>query len=155
VVGAAAEVWSQVEALFDKGNMADWAELMTDDVVAIDPNGRHEGREEYRAYVGAWDNVLTDSKMETSLLLEDGDVFVVEWTVRRSVSGPIPLPDGTELAPTGRTVDYGGVTVATLRDGKIASMRDYYDTPAPSESFGVWRRWSNSGDMSSGGGPSG
>jgi ketosteroid isomerase-like protein len=136
-VGAGTEVWGQVEALFDKGDMAGWADLLTDDVVAIDPNGRHEGRETFRVYMEAWDNVLSDTKMETSLLIEDGDVVVVEWNVRGVVSGPIPLPDGTELAPTGRTVDYGGVTVARLRDGKIAAMHDYYDNLAIMTQLGL------------------
>ena len=71
------------------------------------------------------------------LLIEDGDVVVVEWNVRGVVSGPIPLPDGTELAPTGRTVDYGGVTVARLRDGKIAAMHDYCDNLATMTQLGL------------------
>jgi ketosteroid isomerase-like protein len=34
-------------------------------------------------------------------------------------------------------VDYGGITVATLRDGKIASMRDYYDNLANMTQMGL------------------
>jgi len=40
----------------------------------------------------------------------------------------LPSPDGGEIAPTGKVAEYGGVSVLRLRDGKIASWRDYYDS---------------------------
>jgi ketosteroid isomerase-like protein len=139
-MGTGSDLWNQVEALYNKGDMGASASLMTDDVVLITPIGRHDGREALRAYLEEWDKLLSDMRLETSLVLEDGDAVVAEWTLRFTVTGhprlrlgqmaggPLPTPDGGEIAPTGKVVEYSAMSVLRLRHGKIASWRDYYDS---------------------------
>jgi ketosteroid isomerase-like protein len=136
-VGIGVDLWHQFEALYSKGDMAGTADLMTDDVVQIEPTGRREGREAIRAHLKEWDSVLSDMTMQTSVLLEDGDVVVAEWNLRCTVSGPLPAPDGTEIAAAGRTLEYGGVCVARVRDGKFATLRDYYDSMDMARQLGL------------------
>ena len=70
---------------------------------------------------------LADIQQQTFRLLEDGDNVVTEWTCRFTVTGPMLLPDGTELSAAGKTVMQEGVSVATIKDGKFSTLRDYFD----------------------------
>jgi ketosteroid isomerase-like protein len=40
------------------------------------------------------------------------------------------MPDGTELPPTGKTVEIPWVSILAVRDGNVASERDYFDQAA-------------------------
>jgi predicted ester cyclase len=68
--------------------------------------------------------------METSLLIEEGDTVVAEWTTRGTHIGPLAMPDGTQIPATGKTVEIVGVSVVTVKDGKVVSQRDYFDNVA-------------------------
>jgi ketosteroid isomerase-like protein len=111
-VGTGIDLWHQFMALYSKGDTAETAELMTDDVVQIQPTGRREGRWLVKAHLKEWDEVLSDMTMETSVMLEDGDVVVAEWNLGLTVTRPLPSLDGTEIAAAGRTLEYGGACVA-------------------------------------------
>ena len=80
------------------------------------------------AFLAAGGKATSDSKDETSMLIENGDRVVAVWTNRATLTGTIPKADGTEIAVTGTTLKHSGVTVGTVRDGKFATMRDYLDT---------------------------
>jgi predicted ester cyclase len=59
--------------------------------------------------------------------VEEGDVIASEWHFRGVNTGALVLPDGTEIAPSGKAVELTGCSVTTIRDGKIASETMYYD----------------------------
>ena len=63
-------------------------------------------------------------------MIEEGDTFVAEWTWRATNTGPLPMPDGAEIAATGKTVKHHGVSIYTIREGKFASEREYFDSAA-------------------------
>ena len=43
-------------------------------------------------------------------------------------TGRLVLPDGTELAPTGKRVEIKGMELVRVRDGKIVVDNLYYDS---------------------------
>jgi ketosteroid isomerase-like protein len=47
------------------------------------------------------------------------------------------LPDGKEIAATGKTVKDATVSVSEVRDGKFTTMRDYFDTAAAMRQLGL------------------
>jgi ketosteroid isomerase-like protein len=47
------------------------------------------------------------------------------------------MPNGTEIAPTGKTVEHVGVTIARVRDGKFKAMRDYFDLMTAMSQLGL------------------
>jgi predicted ester cyclase len=59
--------------------------------------------------------------------VEQDDAFADEWTFVGTQTGPFPLPDGTELPPTGRRVQVKGMEFVQMRDGKIIVDNLYYD----------------------------
>jgi len=50
------------------------------------------------------------------------------------------LPDGTEVAPTGKRVEVRGMELVELRDGKIVVDNLYYDNLAVAAQLGVLPR---------------
>jgi hypothetical protein len=55
--------------------------------------------------------------IETSLVIEEGDTVVAEWISRLTHTGPLSMPDGTEIAATGKTVEHAGVTISKVGTG--------------------------------------
>jgi len=51
--------------------------------------------------------------------VEQGDAFADEWVFVGTHTGPLMLPDGTELPPTGKRVEVKGMELVRIRGGKI------------------------------------
>ena len=58
---------------------------------------------------------------ETTVVIEEGDTVMGEWTYRATHSGPFVIADGTEIPATGKTMELNGVTVCQITDGKFAT----------------------------------
>ena len=136
-MGAGKDLWTEAMARYNKGDLAGMAPLYTSDAVLTDPNGRFEGIEAMMAYLQAVKRAFPDDTIETSLLIEEGDTTVAEWTWHAAHTGPFVIPDGGEIPATGKTVDVPGVSVIKVRDGKIASDRDYLDNAAVMSQLGL------------------
>ena len=52
-------------------------------------------------------------------------------------TGPVVLPDGTELPPTGKRVEVQGMELVRVRDGKIVVDNLYYDNLAVAAQLGL------------------
>ena len=59
--------------------------------------------------------------------LLDGLTIVIQQTTGQDLPS---MPDGAEIAATVRTLELAGVTVATVRNGKFETMREYFDSAA-------------------------
>jgi steroid delta-isomerase-like uncharacterized protein len=136
-VGTGKDLWTELEALSNKQDWTGVASLYTSDAVYSTPNFRHEGREAILAFLEAGDKTFPDETTQTSLVIEEGDIVVAEWDFRGTNTGPITTPDGTEIPATGKSVELPGVTVAEVRDGKIAVAREYFDSAVMSSQLGL------------------
>ncbi|MEX0791061.1 MAG: nuclear transport factor 2 family protein [Actinomycetota bacterium] len=58
---------------------------------------------------------------------ESGDTAIDEGYLVGTNTGPLALPSGETLAPTGRQVRVRSCDILTLKDGRVASHRFYYD----------------------------
>ena len=77
------------------------------------------------------------SPIPWSSFVEQGDAFADEWTFVGTHTGPLPLPDGTELPPTGKRVEVRGMEFVRVRDGKIVVDNLYYDNMAVAVQLGL------------------
>ena len=59
--------------------------------------------------------------------VEADDTFADEWTFTGTNTGPLRLPDGSEVQPTGKPVEIKGMELVEVRDGKIVVDNLYYD----------------------------
>ena len=63
-----------------------------------------------------------------------GDQVAWRWRMRGTMAGPIDPPG---LAPTGRAMEIEGVDLWTMRDGRIARYRAFYDNNDVAVQLGI------------------
>ena len=101
--------------------------FMTDDVFYTDLalGVGMEGRETVAAFVeGLAETFSSDYRFEAVSVQGDGDAYALEWVM----SGTNDRADPERGLPaTGRRFHAPGVSVGTLRDGRIHRNRDYWD----------------------------
>jgi ketosteroid isomerase-like protein len=128
-MGQNSDVVSRFWSAFEAGELDSMAELMTPDAVFIQP-GMPEvrGSEEMKMMLGGWRAAFPDLRHEEQEVVESGDTVVVQLRVKGTHTGPMRLPDGQEVAPTGREMVWESVDWIKLRDGKLAFWKVYQDT---------------------------
>jgi steroid delta-isomerase-like uncharacterized protein len=122
---------------YNNGDVDAMAALYRDDAVLVSPDGRAEGIDAIRASWADQKASFPDGQVESVRDIEDGDVGVSEFIFRGTNSGPLKLPDGTEIPATGKVMEIAGVTVTAVKDGKIATETMYYDNMAAFAALGL------------------
>ena len=136
-MGVGRDLWNQYVIVDNKHDPAGLASLYASDGVYTYPGGRAEGREAIRTFVEMVQRAFPDIALTTTLVIEEGDTFVAEWTWRAAHTGPFALPDGSELAATGRAVEILGVSVGEVKDGEFTILRDYFDNAGWMSAIGL------------------
>ncbi|MEU0738497.1 nuclear transport factor 2 family protein [Streptomyces sp. NPDC006134] len=103
------------------------AELYAQDVVAVTPHGELRGREAVVAWWRELTEAVPDASYEPVNSYEAGDTAIDEGFYTGRNTGPVRLPSGESLPPTNREFKIRGVDLATVRDGRIAGYRVYFD----------------------------
>lgn len=114
---------------FNDGRIDAMAQLLTDDYESVDiaAGETSRGPVPYVARQKANRAAMPDARTEIVSLLVRGDVAIAEVLNRGTNTGPFQLPDGSQLPPTGRTVEGLSCEIYRFRDGRIAQGRLYYD----------------------------
>jgi steroid delta-isomerase-like uncharacterized protein len=105
------------------------AELITDDIVWVDPalpepaRGIPAVQEFMRTSFQAFPD-LRFSEPDPPHLSVEGDQVAWAWTMEGTFRGPIDPPG---FAPTGKRMQIDGIDVWHMRDGRIADYRAFYD----------------------------
>jgi ketosteroid isomerase-like protein len=123
-----------------EGDRAIVGELYTDDVRAWAPALSVSSAAELSAEFERRDAAFSDIELEVVPLDVGGDYACAEWTVSMTHSGPLNLPDGTVVEPTGARLTVHGATVAEFEGERICSLRQYWDEFAVLEQLGVVTR---------------
>lgn len=132
-----AELMAEGTAFYNKGDMEGYCSLYSDDVVLTTPDGRYEGRDGVLAYMRAVSRSFPDSQVTIGRRCDAGDVGFDEFTVRGTNTGPISMPDGSELPATHRAVHLVGMEVAEVRGGKIVQHDMVWDTMSVLQQLGL------------------
>ncbi len=115
------------------------ARLLTPVVTWADPalpapvRGIPAAQEVMRAAFAAFPDLRFDEPEPRHRTVE-GDQVAWRWRMRGTMTGPIEPPG---FAPTGRAMEVEGVDLWTLRDGRIADLRAYYDTSRLAIQLGI------------------
>ena len=88
---------------------------------------RYEGPREIAQAVERIFAVFPDLAFETRRQYLREDLVVQEWTARGTQLGPMTRA-GIELEPTGRSVEYRGMDIIPIRDGRVARKDVYSDS---------------------------
>ena len=126
------EAKNVLEQAIERWNANDregWAALYTDDVVYEAPGGaRISGLADLKEkYFDALVIAAPDRGSRDVVLYADGDHVVEEARYTGTHTGTWRSPNGAEVPATGRKLDFPFVGIFRVGDGKISSIRIYYD----------------------------
>ncbi len=108
---------------------AGWAALFTDDVVHEAPGGaRISGLADLKEkYFDALVSAAPDRRSRDVILFAEGDHVVEQARYTGKHTGTWRNPDGAEIPATGKKLDFPFVGIFQVENGKITSIRLYYD----------------------------
>ena len=131
------DVFEQALGFFNAGDVEGLVDLYTEDATLVTPFGTFEGRaaihEARSRDIAAW----PDHAVTRDVIVEQGDTVAAEWTMIATHTGPLVMPDGTDLPPTGKRIEIKGMELVQHRDGKIAVHHMYWDNMAVAGQLGV------------------
>jgi steroid delta-isomerase-like uncharacterized protein len=99
----------------------------TEDCELTAPGFDGKGRQGLQEFWSLWMSGFPDNQVRVRLLIAEGDHVVEESVFEGTNSGPLRDSDGTETAATGRSVSTPFAGIHTVRNGKIARSRIYFD----------------------------
>ncbi|HET9983229.1 MAG TPA: ester cyclase family protein [Longimicrobiales bacterium] len=102
----------------------------TEDVdwTVVPLGARFRGHDGYRRFAETWATAFPDGHADVRSVTASGQRVVVEFVGRGTHTGPLPAPDGSILAPTGRPVEIALVDVFEFGpDGRVSAGREYFD----------------------------
>ena len=132
------ELLDRYVELYNAGDLEGVMELYADDAVQGMPDGIFEGRAAITERLANELDAIPDVTHTVVSFVEQGDAFADEWTFVGTHTGPLTLPDGTVLPPTGRRLEVRGMEIVRVGpDGRIVLNTLYYDNLAVAIQLGV------------------
>jgi len=131
------DVYEQGTRFFNAGDVEGLVNLYTEDATLVTSSGTAHGRGAIRDVWSRDKAAFPDRTVTPGVIVEQGDTIAAEWTVFGTHTGPLVMPDGTELPPTGKRIELKGMELAQLHDGKVAVHHQYWDNMALAGQLGV------------------
>ena len=131
------DAYEQGIGFYNAGDVESMVNLYTEDATRVAPFGTFEGRAAIREALSRDKAAFPDHTMTVDVIVQQGDTIAAEWTVAGTHTGPLVMPDGTELPPTGKRVELKGMELVQFRDGKVAVHHEYWDNMAVAGQLGV------------------
>ena len=130
-----------VLAVYFGFNAQDWAgllDLVTEDFELEDValGVSWHGKEGWREWLAAWAVSMPDAMTRVDSITVQDDRVVTEHTGGGTHTGPLQTPAGT-ISATGKTLQLRFAEVFEMREGKIKTMRAYWDTATLMRQLGL------------------
>ena len=103
--------------------------FLRSDVVLVAPDaGELKGPDQFLGYMKGFFDAFPDAKLEPVAGYDAGHTTIDEWIFRGTHTGPLTLPNGDSIAPTGKRVSVPGIDIETWDDdGFLIGDRAYFD----------------------------
>ncbi len=136
---------AEARALMDRvtdavmaGDLDELRACYADDATVVSPEtGEITGADAVVEYLRSFADAFPDASWEEIARHEAGDTAIDEGYFSGTHTGPLQMPSGETLAPTGKRVRLRECDVATVRSGRITSHRFYYDQMEFAEQLGL------------------
>ncbi len=126
---------------FNQRDLATIESLYAHDAITHDPFQPEpiEGREAILAVIAGQWTPFPDLRWELRHpVVASGSQAAYEYLAQMTHDGPLPMPDGSELEPTGKELSVDiGVFVTLDDDGLFAEDRGYFDATAVAMQLGL------------------
>jgi predicted ester cyclase len=124
-------------ARYNQGDLDGVMDLYAEDAVQNMPDGSFTGRPAIRERLAQELDAFSDVNHTVRSFVEQGEAFCDEWTFAGTHTAPMLLPDGRELAPTGKRVEIKGMELCLMRGEKLIVNTLYYDNLAVAAQLGL------------------
>jgi steroid delta-isomerase-like uncharacterized protein len=122
-----------MEEVWNKGRLDAIDEMLASDVVIHGIGGEAiHGPENYRPFIESVHNTFSPIEVVVEDAVEQGDTIVARCTVRGTHTG-----DGIGVAPTGRRVEFSGMTMVKVKDGKMVEVWNNFDFASMQQQIGA------------------
>jgi len=123
--------------LYNAGDVDALLDLYTEDATLVTPFGTLEGRAAIHEFRSREKTAFPDRTMTLDMSVEQGDTLADEWTFAGTHTGPLVMPDGTEVPPSGKRIEFKGMELVKLRDGKVVAQHSYWDNMTVAGQLGL------------------
>jgi predicted ester cyclase len=123
--------------LYNAGDLDGVMDLYAEDSVQLMPDGTFVGKAAIKDRLAKELAAFSGLAHRYISYVEQDDAFADEWVFVGTHTGPLTLPDGSELPPTGKRVEMPGMEYVKVCDGKIVVDNLYYDNLAVATQFGL------------------
>jgi steroid delta-isomerase-like uncharacterized protein len=131
------ELLERYVELYNAGDLNACMELYAGDASQRMHDGVFEGIDAIAERLARDLTAFPDAKYVVNSFFAEGDKFGDEWTFTGTNTGPLRLPDGSEIPATGKPVEIKGMEYVEVRDGKIVVDNLYYDFLAAVAQLGL------------------
>ena len=131
------DAYEQAIGFYNAGDMDGLANSYTEDAVWVSPDGTAQGRAAIRERWSQEKAAFPDRAVTIDLIVEQGDTLAAELTWTGTNTGPLVLPDGTELPPTGKRVENRAMDLVQVRGGKAAMQHQCWDNMVFAKQLGL------------------
>ena len=121
------ELTAHAVELYNAGDIDGFCELYAQDALLVTPDGTYAGRDAIRNYWSKNKSSFPVYHLTVNTSAEKGEFTFDEFTWSGTNTGPLYLPDGSELPATGKTVEFNGMELTQVRDGKMIVHKLYWD----------------------------
>lgn len=112
--------------------------LVTADITLSAPGGVHvHGAPAVAAFDRVWTAAFSDFTITGGFHLADDERIVCHNRATGTHDGTLVMPDGSEVAPTGRRLDAPYFASFDVRDGRLSSELVYFDRMLLAEQLGL------------------
>jgi predicted ester cyclase len=111
------------------GDWEAYANLYTEDLLMVAPgmSGPTKGRDVRVKLAQGLVNAFPDARVEPLRSFGAGDWACIEMLFTGTHSGPMPGPDGTDIPPTNKPVQFPYCMVVKFEGEQCSEIYEYYD----------------------------
>jgi len=128
------EIVKREMELFGKGDFEALKELFAPEYVSYSPSGapKPESLEEVIEFGKMIFKGFPDSSWTIEELFAAGDTVIARWTYRGTHEGEF-----MGIPPTGNKVEFGGIMITRIENGKVVEEREDYDMLGAMQQLGM------------------